>query len=139
MFCEVNGVMRASMVQKTKGPKFNIGKFDGVSGEVAQGEGNKAAMRREWEQQTQIEWSNWIQFGTLQLNGDLSYKYTLFKAFCNTELDLPTKNDQKENVQWHALSTIFNHDMSQQYAINVPILVKHAIKGQGTISMKATY
>jgi len=88
---------RVVLLRKTHGPACLVGKYVGPGGKVEPGETPKAAMCREFAEETSAEIHSWELFGALNGNSDgRSFRVHLFRAFVDNPEDLvSTQTDER--------------------------------------------
>lgn len=68
---------RVVLIEKIK-PDFMAGKLNGVGGKIEEGESPRAAMTREFLEETGVEITDWNHYATLRTRGGDIYIYKSF-------------------------------------------------------------
>lgn len=121
-FDERNG--RVLMVEKTRGPEVNHGKWNGIGGKIDGDEEPIAAMHREWAEETRLSPQEWEEFGEMRGKG---YRVHLFSVEFEGDPRIAGKNDVGEAMSWWPPESLL------PFAQNVTTMINHALYGVGNI------
>jgi len=109
-----------ALIEKQK-PEWQKGKLNGIGGKIEEGESQRAAMRREFEEETGAYVGDWRQFAILNHSGNTVY------CFVATQTDQELKTMTGEKVDWYYVK-----DIDQQPVIgNLKWLIPLALDPDG--------
>lgn len=124
------------LLKKRRGPKFNIGKLNGIGGKIERGESPLQAIIREAKEETGIEdfKADWRQFATLETESGTVECFSIFsfsmynyKQLEDEELgnyDISSltnsklKGDLTSNLSWLIGMALENRDNDRFYIID---------------------
>lgn len=118
------------LVKKKFGPKVNIGRLNGVGGELKSDEKPSDAMEREFKEKTGCT-AIWERIGTLVGEGWLVYIYKGKDVIGTT----PNENDIGEQLYWVDVNEMLDASY-ETYAPNALTIIAHALYGDGTINFE---
>ena len=100
------------VVIKKQRPWWQKGNFNGVGGKVEEGETPTEAMRREFREETGVEYHNWIDYATIEFSTvnlhcfyATAYHYENVKTMTDEEVHIIRRKDTKyayivHNILW---------------------------------------
>lgn len=85
-----------ALIQKKGGPKYVLGRYNGLGGKVELGEDSLSAMTREFREESGviIPEENWDCFSTLHIGGNINDHITFYSAFTDDIYDCRTVEDE---------------------------------------------
>ena len=92
--------MNLALIEKQRGPKHNIGKWNGIGGKIEGGETPIAAMFREFNEEAGIEHTEWKDFLTLQVGEpwDVTAHITFFRCFSDKVFGVQSMETEEVRV-----------------------------------------
>lgn len=124
---------QVALVLKSRGPRINICKWNGIGGKVEPQEQHADAMCREWTEETGLVSPAWKHIGRMWGDG---WRVVLYSARVQHSLVLPARNDVEEVLSVTHVEGVCHPSLASIFAQNIPTIVQHILSGSGILELE---